>query len=275
MERNVVATVDKSTTGRAFLSNGCCNNACAGNQGADIVPVTRLARLGDFAFRRRRLVLAAWIGALVAAVRAVRGVRWSRGPEDYATPGSESKAAADCTRAALPGQLARHRRRRLEEPRTGARADGLPALRPQLAAQGLGRRGASLTSRPTGTIAVARLQVTMLPSGSTGGDRQAASWSIGLGRAHVELGGQVIQVAQQATDLLGGGRHADRGADPADPRFGTLVAAGLPLVTGALRPRHRLGGWSALLAAVLDIPDWSTDGGRACSASASGSTTRC
>ena len=31
------------------------------------MPVSRLARLGAFAFRRRRLVLGAWVGALVAA----------------------------------------------------------------------------------------------------------------------------------------------------------------------------------------------------------------
>ena len=36
------------------------------------MPRSRLARLGDFSFRRRRLVLGAWVGALVAAYVVMR-----------------------------------------------------------------------------------------------------------------------------------------------------------------------------------------------------------
>ena len=48
--------------------------------------MSRLARLGAFSFRRRRLVLGAWIGALVAAfaLSAAFGGAFSA---DYNTPG--------------------------------------------------------------------------------------------------------------------------------------------------------------------------------------------
>ena len=61
----------------------------------------RLARLADFAFRRRRLVLVSWIAVLVAAVVAGGALRgeWSA---DYTTPGSESKAAQDLLAERFP-----------------------------------------------------------------------------------------------------------------------------------------------------------------------------
>src|SRR3954462_10487206 len=52
----------------------------------------RLARLGDFAFRRRRLVLGAWVAALIVAI----GAATSLGGDyraDYSTPGAEGKGA--------------------------------------------------------------------------------------------------------------------------------------------------------------------------------------
>src|SRR5262245_35571271 len=65
----------------------------------------RLARLADTAFRRRRLVLAGWVVALVAIVLAGGALRgeWS---VDYATPGSESKAAAELLADRFPERRA-------------------------------------------------------------------------------------------------------------------------------------------------------------------------
>ncbi len=56
--------------------------------------MSRLARIGAFSFRRRRLVLGAWIGALVATF-ALAGAFGGAFSADYNTPGSESKAAGD------------------------------------------------------------------------------------------------------------------------------------------------------------------------------------
>jgi len=56
-------------------------------------PPGRLGRLADFTYRRRRTVLVAWVVALVAAFAAAGAAGdWSA---DYATPGSESQAAAE------------------------------------------------------------------------------------------------------------------------------------------------------------------------------------
>ena len=61
-----------------------------------------LARLGDLAFRRRRLVVAVWIIGLLLAFGASSKLagEWSA---DYETPGSDSKAAADVLDRALRG----------------------------------------------------------------------------------------------------------------------------------------------------------------------------
>ena len=55
---------------------------------------SRLGRLADLMFRRRRIVLAAWIVALVAAF-AASGSLAGEFSADYATPGSESQRAGD------------------------------------------------------------------------------------------------------------------------------------------------------------------------------------
>src|SRR5918992_3029384 len=63
-------------------------------------PPGRLARLADLAFRRRRVVVAAWIAGLVAAFGAA-GLAgdWSA---DYSTPGSESRASAQLLQERFP-----------------------------------------------------------------------------------------------------------------------------------------------------------------------------
>ncbi len=55
--------------------------------------------------------------------------------------------------------------------------------------------------------------------------------------------------------------------------FGSIVAAGLPFAT-ALFGLGISSGVTGLLAALIDVPDWAPALPR-CSASASGSTTRC
>ena len=108
------------------------------------VPVSRLARLGGFAFRRRRLVLGAWVGALVAAfaLAATFGGTFSA---DYNTPGSDSKAAADALAERFPAT----------SPDTidvvWRTADGTPTafLREASSLPGLGARRVRRRSRPT------------------------------------------------------------------------------------------------------------------------------
>ena len=211
--------------------------------------MSRLTRLGQFAFRRRRLVLAAWVAALFSAfaLSAALGGAFSA---DYATPGSDSKAAADALVERFPAS----------SPDTvdvvwrtadASRVDGF--LREAETLPGLAAASEPEVS-PDGQVAVARLPVTMPPA-----DVPAATGErlLELGSAaHVELGGQVIQVAQQgpiSSEMVGLGVAGL----VLLIALGTVVAAGLPLLL-ALFGLGIASALITLLAAVLDTPDWSS-----------------
>src|SRR5215217_1294680 len=131
-------------------------------------PVSRLARLADFAFRRRRLVLAGWVAALLAVVALGSALRgdWS---VDYATPGSESKAAVDL----LGDRFPERRPDSIDvvwEARGGAQAPAVRAkmdafIRDAAALEGVGAPvpAARADVSRDGTIAVARLPLTVSP----------------------------------------------------------------------------------------------------------------
>ena len=75
-------------------------------------PQSRLARLADLAFRRRRLVLLGWVVALVAAF-AASGALAGEFSGRLRDAGLRVPARRRPARPALPDPLARHRRRRL------------------------------------------------------------------------------------------------------------------------------------------------------------------
>jgi hypothetical protein len=60
-----------------------------------------LVRLADWCYRRRRLVVVAWIAALVAAI-ALAGSFGGDYRQDYLQPGSESRAASDTLQQSFP-----------------------------------------------------------------------------------------------------------------------------------------------------------------------------
>ena len=60
-----------------------------------------LVRLADWCFRRRRLVVAAWVVALVGSV-VLAGAFGGDSRQDYLQPGSESKAASDTLEERFP-----------------------------------------------------------------------------------------------------------------------------------------------------------------------------
>lgn len=62
---------------------------------------TFLYRLGRLAFRRRRLVLLAWIAVLVAAVIGVSSVSGST-TDDFTLPGTQSQQAIDLLEKEFP-----------------------------------------------------------------------------------------------------------------------------------------------------------------------------
>ena len=219
----------------------------------------RLGRLADFAFRRRRAVLVAWIAGLVAAFAATALA--GDFSADYSTPGSESRAGGRAAEGALPAAEPRHRRRRLAGA-LGCRRAGRRARIDRLVAQsrGLegigGTAGAAQISRD-GTIGVLRIGLDELPgavpdsTGKTMIDLAQRASGDGL---RVELDGQVIANAQQgaiSSEAIG----IMIAALVLLLTFGSLVAAGLPLATALFG----LGISSAvvgLLAAVTAVPDW-------------------
>src|SRR5215204_7338013 len=86
---------------KSFLCNLCEVNVSDGQHTTQ--RPGRLARLADLAFRRRRLVLLAWIVGLAAAF-AASGALAGEFSADYATPGSESQRAGDLLRDRFPGR---------------------------------------------------------------------------------------------------------------------------------------------------------------------------
>ena len=125
----------------------------------------RLARLADTAFRRRRLVLLAWVVALVAAF-AASGALAGQFSADYATPGSESQRAGDLLTQRFPARSSDTvdvvweakdgvKSAAVQE-RTGALLTAATHLK------GIGDAAPPEISRD-GTIAVSRLSLTTRP----------------------------------------------------------------------------------------------------------------
>jgi len=223
-----------------------------------------LARLADFTYRRRRLVLAGWLAALVVIVAAGSVLRgdWS---VDYSTPGSESKAAVDLLRDRFPDRSADsidvvwEAAGGAQAPAAQARMDAF--LRDAAALEGVGEPVPAARAEVSrdGTIAVARLPLTVTPGAVPleTGERLIAMGSERSGAGvRVELGGQAIGNAQRgeiSSETVG----FAIAALVLLFTFGSIVASGLPLATALFG----LGISSALigaLAAVVDTPDWAS-----------------
>jgi putative drug exporter of the RND superfamily len=223
-----------------------------------------LARLADFTFRHRRLVLAGWVAALIAVVAVGAALRgdWSA---DYSTPGSESRAAVELLQERFPERSADsvdvvwQASGGAEAPAVRERMDAF--LHEAAALDGVGDpvpASSALLSRD-GTIAVARLPLTVTPGAVPleTGERliDMASERSGDG-VRVELGGLAIGNAQRG-EISSESVGFAIAALVLLFTFGSLVASGLPIATALFG----LGISSALigaLAAVVDTPDWAS-----------------
>ena len=221
-----------------------------------------LPRLADLAYSRRRAVLAAWVVALVAAFGAAGQLagEWSA---DYSTPGSESKAASERLRDALPGHSSSTvdvvwKAPDARSPRIQQRVDGFLARAQRLEGIGDGVRASAAQVSDDRRIALVRLPLTTdrfddVPTAT--GVRLIALAERTSGRGlRVELGGLVIQDAQSqelSSEVVG----LLIATVVLLLSFGTLVATGMPLATALFG----LGISSAtigVLAAMMDVPDW-------------------
>jgi RND superfamily putative drug exporter len=245
--------LSRRTVGNSFSVNGFEVNIMRS-------PLTPLGRLADTMFRRRRLVVAGWLVLLVAAFGAAGqlGGEWSA---DYSTPGSESRAASDRLAERFPGQTGQT----IDVVWTAsdARAAGV-RVAPLLAdAQRLEGVGDGVTPRdarisPDGRTAMVRLPID---------GRDAEDVPVQSGRElialaeraegdglRVELGGIAIRNAEEAeasSESVG----LLVAAAVLILTFGSIVAAGLPLAT-ALFGLGVSSALIALLAALIDVPDW-------------------
>jgi len=219
----------------------------------------RLARLAEFAYRRRRLTVVSWVGALVAVI-ALAPALAGEFSADFAVPGSDSRAARDITLQRFGGSTetvdvvwrseagAEAPAVRREIDRFLAEAERLEGIR---------------AARPTqlskdGETAVARLELdrpgTEVPTETgerlieMGEDASRADLEIGLG-------GVVIQNAEGGPGPETFGLLA--AAVVLLVAFGSLVAVGLPLAVAlfGLGVSTPLVG---VLAAVGTVPDWAT-----------------
>jgi RND superfamily putative drug exporter len=206
---------------------------------------TYLYRLGRFSFRRRRLVALVWL--VVLAVFGV-GAATLSGPTSstFSIPGTESQRAIDLLAQRFPhlaagGATARvvfaaPTGRTLTDPANKAAVEQTVAqlkVAPQVAsvtdpyqAGGINRAG---------TVGYAQVSYSVAPIAITDSARQALLATADTGRAaglRVEMGGQALQAANQTgpAEIIG----VAVAAVVLLITFGSLVAAGLPLLTAIL-----------------------------------------
>jgi RND superfamily putative drug exporter len=221
----------------------------------------RLARLADIAYRRRGRMVLAWIvGAIV-----IIGIGSSLAGEynaDYNTPGSESKAASDLTEQRFDGYSGQEIYVVWKDP-AGATS---PRARQRIDAFFAQAEKVNHID-PHTPIRVSRdgkIAATTLPLTVPGWDVKkedgeklidAAEKNDGDG-LQIKLGGDPIYAAQEQSSPEGIGFLG--AAIVLLIAFGSVVAAGLPLVIALIGLGITSGGLIVLLANVVDVPDWTT-----------------
>jgi putative drug exporter of the RND superfamily len=221
----------------------------------------RLARLADIAYRRRGTVVLAWIAATIVII----GLGSSLAGEyeaDYNTPGSESKAASDLTEREFGGYSGQEvyvvwrDRSGAMSPAARRQVDAFLAEATQI--EHVDPRTPIRVSQD-GTIAATTLPLTIpgweVPKEDGEKLIDAAEANSG-GGLEIKLGGDPILRAQEAASPEGIGFLG--AAIVLLIAFGSLVAAGLPLVIALVGLGISSGGLIVLLANVIDVPDWTT-----------------
>ncbi|MGD9735623.1 MAG: MMPL family transporter [Solirubrobacterales bacterium] len=220
-----------------------------------------LARVADIAYRRRGRMVVGWIVATVVLI----GLGSSLAGEykaDYDTPGSESKAASDLTEREFGGYSGQEIYVVWQDPRG---ADSAAAKRQMssffAAAEDVEHIGkhAPIRVSEKGEIATTTLPLNVpgwevkKEQGEKLIDAAEANSGNGL---EIKLGGEPILIAQESTSPEGIGFLA--AAIVLLIAFGSLVAAGLPLVIALFGLGISSAGLIVLLANVIDVPNWTT-----------------
>jgi putative drug exporter of the RND superfamily len=220
-----------------------------------------LVRLADIAYRLRGRMVLAWIAAAVVII----GVGSSLAGEfnaNYNTPGSESKAASELTEQRFDGYSGQEVYVVWEDPAGARSAVARARVDAFLAeAQRVDHVAAPTPIRVSeeGTIGATTLPLTIegwdVPK-EDGEKLIAAAEKQSVDGLEIELGGDPIYQAQESTPPEGIGFLG--GAIVLLIAFGSVVAAGLPLVIALVGLGISSGGLIVLLANVIDVPDWTT-----------------
>jgi RND superfamily putative drug exporter len=225
-----------------------------------------LVRLADLCYRKRRLVVVAWIVALVGAV-AVAGAWGGEIRQDYLQPGSESKAASDTLKERFPQrsgdsvQIVIHSEAGVSSSAVKARADKIFADVADndhvvSVASPFSDAGARQVSED-GKTAYADVALDKNDNEFTAEEAKALVEPIlgaGDDTLQVEVGGPVAALSQVAA-VGSEGIGLIAAAIILLVTFGSAVAMGLPLITAlfGLGIAMALG---EVLRRVVDVPDW-------------------
>ncbi len=220
-----------------------------------------LARLADLAYRRRGRMVLAWIAATVVII----GVGSSLAGEynaDYNTPGSDSKAASELTEQRFSGYSGQEIYVVWKDP-AGATSAGAKKrvdafLTEAKQVDHVAEQTPIRVSRD-GTIGSTTLPLTVegwdVPKEDGEKLIAAAEENSGDG-LEIKLGGDPIYNAQEETSPEGIGFLG--AAIVLLIAFGSVVAAGLPLVIALVGLGISSGGLILLLANIVAVPDWTT-----------------
>ncbi|HET8813524.1 MAG TPA: MMPL family transporter [Solirubrobacterales bacterium] len=220
-----------------------------------------LARLADFAYRRRGLMVLGWIVAAFVII----GLGSSLAGEyeaDYDTPGSESEAAGDLTKREFAGYSGQEIYVVWKDPdgaESAAAMEGVDDFFATAEAIPHVEERQAVRVSEDGTIATTTLPLTIpgweVPK-EDGEKLVEAAEANSAGGLQIELGGDPIYRAQEGESAEMYGLIA--AAIVLLIAFGSLVAAGLPLIIAIVGLGISSGGLIVLLANVIDVPDWTT-----------------
>ncbi len=220
-----------------------------------------LAKLADTAYHRRGRVVLAWIAAMVLII-GVGGALAGEYSADYNTPGSESKAASDLTEERFDGYSGQEiyvvwkddggadsaaARERIDA--FFAEAEQVDDIDPHTQPR----------FSEDGTIGSSTLPLTVpgWDVSKEDGEKLIAAAEDNSGDGfEIQLGGDPIYTAQEAGSPEGFGLLG--GAIVLLIAFGSVVAAGLPIIIALVGLGISSGGLILLLANVVDVPDWTT-----------------
>jgi RND superfamily putative drug exporter len=221
---------------------------------------TYLYRLGRLSFRRRRWVVALWL-AVLFAVGTAAGTLSQPTTDDFSMPGTESQEALDLLGERFPDMAAGGATARVVfAPEDGTLTDPevrqtvqatVAALREAPQVVGVTDPYEGRAVSPDGTVGFAQVQYDVqapeLTDDALDALEHAGDGAEAAG-VRVEIGGDALQAPpeQSATEIIGVGVAAL----VLVITFGSLVAAGLPLVTAFIALGVAMSGILAVTAFV-------------------------